>query len=112
MPSAASLPPTLATTTIDDTGRANSMVECTHADPRGRLKLELAQALAPPLALVAGCYPPPPNCRPPPPNADPSQFAFSGFDEVFPLWCLSTVGNGGLDWSSQQIGQVGPLHKT
>ena len=26
---------------------------------------------------------------------------------MFVLWSLSTVDKGGLDWSSQQIGQVG-----
>eukprot|EP00904_Undaria_pinnatifida_P000536 jgi/Undpi1/10483/HiC_scaffold_29.g12933.m1 len=31
--------------------------------------------------------------------------SYAGFDEVFSLWCLSTVEKGGLDWSTVQIGQ-------
>lgn len=40
------------------------------------------------------------------------QISFSGMDEVYTLWSLSSVGNGGMDWSGFQIGQVGstPLH--
>lgn len=34
------------------------------------------------------------------------QFVFSGFDEVYALWALSTRASGGLDWTSQEIGQV------
>lgn len=34
------------------------------------------------------------------------QFCVSGFEEVFPLWALSTVASGGLDWTTQGIGQV------
>lgn len=34
------------------------------------------------------------------------QIAHTGFDDVFPLWALSTVGSGGLDWTSKEIGQV------
>lgn len=36
-----------------------------------------------------------------------SQLVYSGFDEVYPLWALSSVSKGGLDWSSPQIGKVG-----
>eukprot|EP00904_Undaria_pinnatifida_P005739 jgi/Undpi1/2295/HiC_scaffold_13.g05679.m1 len=32
--------------------------------------------------------------------------SYAGFDEVFSLWCLSTVDKGGLDWSTVQIGQM------
>lgn len=35
-----------------------------------------------------------------------SQFASLGGQEVYPLWALSTVANGGLDWTTKQIGQV------
>eukprot|EP00904_Undaria_pinnatifida_P003321 jgi/Undpi1/12990/HiC_scaffold_7.g02654.m1 len=31
---------------------------------------------------------------------------YSGFDEVYALWALSSVSKGGLEWSSKQIGQV------
>lgn len=37
------------------------------------------------------------------------QFLHSGFDEVFPLWALSAVASGGLDWTSKDIGQVHTL---
>eukprot|EP00904_Undaria_pinnatifida_P000540 jgi/Undpi1/10487/HiC_scaffold_29.g12937.m1 len=33
-------------------------------------------------------------------------FEYTGFDEVFSLWSLSTSDKGGLDWTSQHIGQV------
>eukprot|EP00904_Undaria_pinnatifida_P000576 jgi/Undpi1/10519/HiC_scaffold_29.g12969.m1 len=32
--------------------------------------------------------------------------SYSGFNEVYSLWSLSTVAKGGLDWSTVQIGQV------
>lgn len=34
------------------------------------------------------------------------QFVAIGSRELYPLWALSTVASGGLDWSSKQIGQV------
>ena len=36
-----------------------------------------------------------------------SKFAYSGVDNVYALWALSTVPKGGLDWSTKEIGQVG-----
>ncbi|CAM9564568.1 unnamed protein product [Ectocarpus sp. 6 AP-2014] len=33
-------------------------------------------------------------------------FSLIGFGEIFPLWALSTVASGGLDWTTKQIGQV------
>eukprot|EP00752_Nemacystus_decipiens_P011400 g10125.t2 len=33
-------------------------------------------------------------------------FASIGYGEVYPLWALSTVASGGLDWTTKQIGQV------
>ena len=35
---------------------------------------------------------------------------YAGFDEVYALWALSSASKGGLEWSSQQIGQVGSKH--
>lgn len=35
-----------------------------------------------------------------------NQFACIGYGEVYPLWALSTVARGGLDWTTKQIGQV------
>lgn len=35
-----------------------------------------------------------------------TQFACIGYGEVYPLWALSTVARGGLDWTTKQIGQV------
>eukprot|EP00904_Undaria_pinnatifida_P000581 jgi/Undpi1/10523/HiC_scaffold_29.g12973.m1 len=32
--------------------------------------------------------------------------SYSGFNEVYSLWSLSTIAKGGLDWSTVQIGQV------
>lgn len=29
-----------------------------------------------------------------------------GFDEVFPLWMLSTPEVGGLGWNTEEIGEV------
>ncbi|CAM9442411.1 unnamed protein product, partial [Laminaria digitata] len=29
-----------------------------------------------------------------------------GFDEAYPLWAISSVGSGGLDWTIQEVGQV------
>lgn len=40
------------------------------------------------------------------PLVHPPKFAFSGFDEVYSLWTLTTLAKGGLDWSTLQIGQV------
>ncbi|CAB1097986.1 unnamed protein product [Ectocarpus sp. CCAP 1310/34] len=34
------------------------------------------------------------------------QSLLAGFEEVFPLWALSTVGVGGLDWGTMEIGKV------
>lgn len=34
------------------------------------------------------------------------QFVTTGFQEMYPLWAMSTVANGGLDWSTQDIGKV------
>lgn len=34
------------------------------------------------------------------------QFITIGSREVYPLWALSTVASGGLDWTTKQIGQV------
>lgn len=34
------------------------------------------------------------------------QFSIIGFGEIYPLWALSTVASGGLDWTTKQIGQV------
>eukprot|EP00904_Undaria_pinnatifida_P008637 jgi/Undpi1/4903/HiC_scaffold_19.g08255.m1 len=31
---------------------------------------------------------------------------YSGFNEVYPLWALSSEAKGGLDWSTPQIGKV------
>eukprot|EP00904_Undaria_pinnatifida_P000534 jgi/Undpi1/10481/HiC_scaffold_29.g12931.m1 len=31
---------------------------------------------------------------------------YSGFDDIFPLWALTSSGKGGLDWSSPHIGKV------
>eukprot|EP00904_Undaria_pinnatifida_P003322 jgi/Undpi1/12991/HiC_scaffold_7.g02655.m1 len=31
---------------------------------------------------------------------------YSGFDEVYALWALSSASKGGLEWTSHQIGQV------
>ena len=42
--------------------------------------------------------------------APSAKLSYAGFDEVFSLWCLSTVDNGGLDWSTVQIGQVRSTH--
>lgn len=39
-------------------------------------------------------------------NYDPKT-TYTGFDEVYALWALSSVSKGGLEWSSQQLGQVG-----
>eukprot|EP00903_Cladosiphon_okamuranus_P009002 g8611.t1 len=33
-------------------------------------------------------------------------FASIGYGEIYPLWALSTVASGGLDWTTKQIGQV------
>lgn len=33
-------------------------------------------------------------------------FLHSGFDEVVPLWAMSSVAKGGLDWITPEIGQV------
>ncbi|CAM9581917.1 unnamed protein product [Ectocarpus sp. 12 AP-2014] len=33
-------------------------------------------------------------------------FSLIGFGEIYPLWALSTVASGGLDWTTKQIGQV------
>ncbi|CAN0223141.1 unnamed protein product [Pylaiella littoralis] len=33
-------------------------------------------------------------------------FSIIGFGELYPLWALSTVAKGGLDWTTTQIGQV------
>ena len=35
-----------------------------------------------------------------------NQFASIGYGEVYPLWALSTVARGGLEWTTKQIGQV------
>lgn len=40
------------------------------------------------------------------PPADSFQFAVVGFDETYPLWAISSVGNGGLDWTVLEVGQV------
>ena len=37
------------------------------------------------------------------------QAVYFGCQEVYPLWALSTVASGGLDWTSKQIGQVTKL---
>lgn len=29
-----------------------------------------------------------------------------GFEAVYPLWAISSVGSGGLDWSTKDVGQV------
>lgn len=34
------------------------------------------------------------------------QFLTIGFDETYPLWAISSVGSGGLDWTIQEVGQV------
>ncbi|CAM9772920.1 unnamed protein product, partial [Ectocarpus sp. 8 AP-2014] len=34
------------------------------------------------------------------------QSLLTGFEEVFPLWVLSTVGVGGLGWGTMEIGKV------
>lgn len=34
------------------------------------------------------------------------QMMLVGFDEVFPLWMLSTPEVGGLGWNTKQIGKV------
>ncbi|CAM9109513.1 unnamed protein product [Ectocarpus sp. 8 AP-2014] len=34
------------------------------------------------------------------------QSLLTGFEEVFPLWALSTVGVGGLGWGTMEIGKV------
>lgn len=33
-------------------------------------------------------------------------FLYTGFDQVFPLWTISSVTKGGLDWTTSEIGQV------
>lgn len=54
---------------------------------------------------------------PPPPTAFPPfihyqnlwcllQFITIGYQEVYPLWALSTVAKGGLDWTTKDIGEV------
>ena len=30
----------------------------------------------------------------------------TGFEEVYPLWALASVVNGGLGWTTMQIGKV------
>lgn len=45
-----------------------------------------------------------------PPGATDAQFLDNGFDEVFPLWVISTVPRGGLDWTTKDIGQVRPIY--
>lgn len=54
----------------------------------------------------------PPSTRPslPPPLRLPlaSKFAISGVENVYSLWALSTIPRGGLDWTTNEIGQVGP----
>ncbi len=35
-----------------------------------------------------------------------TQFACIGWGEVYPLWALSTVAKGGLNWRTDQIGKV------
>lgn len=35
-----------------------------------------------------------------------SQSLVTGFEEVYPLWALSTADVGGLEWSTMQIGKV------
>ncbi|CAM9273702.1 unnamed protein product, partial [Ectocarpus sp. 6 AP-2014] len=35
-----------------------------------------------------------------------AQSLLTGFEEVFPLWALSTVGVGGLGWGTMEIGKV------
>lgn len=34
------------------------------------------------------------------------QLTASGYREVYPLWTISTLASGGLDWTTTQIGQV------
>ena len=46
--------------------------------------------------------------QPPPLPCTCLEVSYSGFDEVYGLWALSSASKGGLEWSSQQIGQVGP----
>lgn len=33
-------------------------------------------------------------------------FLTIGFDETYPLWAISSVGSGGLDWTIQEVGQA------
>lgn len=35
-----------------------------------------------------------------------SQMVFVGYNEVFPLWMMSTSEVGGLGWATKKIGQV------
>lgn len=38
-----------------------------------------------------------------------TQFVHIGSREVYPLWALSTVHAGGVDWTTKEIGEVGCL---
>lgn len=37
---------------------------------------------------------------------DNTQFVVIGSREVYPLWALSTVQAGGVDWTTKEIGEV------
>ena len=37
---------------------------------------------------------------------DSVQFLIIGFDEAYPLWTISSVASGGLDWTTPEVGQV------
>lgn len=34
------------------------------------------------------------------------QFIDMGVDALFPLWAISSVASGGLDWDTDDVGQV------
>lgn len=38
--------------------------------------------------------------------ADSFQFLALGFDEAYPLWAISSVSSGGMDWTTHDVGQV------